>query len=375
MMLSSIKSVQHNHIKILFKAIVVFIGCFFATQISAAQRDYTLNINPTSGPPGTTVALTTNPSYSDEQCFANGQPLNGLSYTVPADASGTVNFHCGAGTGQNMVRTNLVSFTITPPAPDTDGDGIPDSQDSCPSQYAQTNDGCPAANNENPPNNPPPDTSPEIPPQATTPPPSNDVTLPDLPNDGACYIATRANVFVNVRHLPTTESEIIATLDPSQTYPASGHFEIGDMTWYWAADFGGWVSGAVTRQTGVCSETPIGTPDGNIDFEQTQLIDGELINAFSVLFLPLNSVIVDLPLNIDVLRLMYNGWVPQLFLTPEIRLTFFLTHGCGFAWEDSEFVVMILSEDGYLEYFVDNILVSPDEICDVAQDILDALEN
>jgi len=124
-MLSVFISISHNHIKPLFKALIVFIGCFLATQISSAQTSYTLIITPESGPPGTTIFLVPNPTYTDERCFAGGQQLAGRSYTVPTDASGRIGFHCEAGSGEFLIRTDTVVFYIIPP--DMDGDGIPDS--------------------------------------------------------------------------------------------------------------------------------------------------------------------------------------------------------------------------------------------------------
>ena len=262
------------------KALVILVGCLMLTQVVFGQGGYTLSINPTSGNPGTTVTLTTNPSYADERCFANGQQFAGKTYTVPSGPE-TINFHCEAGTGEFHVTTNTVSFDVT--YPDSDGDGIPDNIDQCPNQPGPPPTGCPPSPTPPPGSTPVPPGEPSptpVPPEATPITPTR-IPLPALPNDGTCYVATLGQLSVNVRARPTTESDIMATLHPARVYPAFFRFDDGENIWFWVTEFEGWVVDYVTRQTEACQSNPFGTEEGELDTSGIQLLDGHLDDALA----------------------------------------------------------------------------------------------
>jgi hypothetical protein len=83
-------------------------------------------------------------------------------------------------------------------------------------------------------------------------------TQPELPADGACVLATRDNAGVNVRENPSLNSEIIAELDPSLTYPVTA--QNFDGSWLRVVYDGtneGWVSWFVTRQGGNCGAVTV----------------------------------------------------------------------------------------------------------------------
>ncbi len=103
-------------------------------------------------------------------------------------------------------------------------------------------------------------------PRETTPPPpmmtpevgtTLEVTLPVLPTNGACVLATLRNEAVNVRTGPDTGFDRITSISPQNTYSVVGR--TGDSSWY-QIDYGGgqgWVAGYVTRRGGDCSNLPV----------------------------------------------------------------------------------------------------------------------
>ncbi len=365
-----------SRFKTLFKGFIIFIACFLATQVSSGQGGFTLSINPSSGLPGTTIELSPNPNYPDTHCFANGQSFGGKSYTVPTDASGTISFHCESGTGEFWVQTNSVIFTVIPP--DTDGDGILDSLDACPSQYALTPDGCPVQTGSNPPSNLPPNNPPpSSPPQSNLPPAdtnSENTFIPArLPNDGGCHVATRANVFVNVRERPTIESEIIASLDPSQTYEAFWRFNDGENLWYWVTIFEGWVSGQVARQSGACASMPFGAEDGEIDVSQAHFIGGRPTGILMNFPFRFGNFRIDFLLRDYFQRFLFPRIQDTLLnLNRANKLDAFLTTNCDIEWEpDGQFLFTHWMNDGQLDGILEEIDNDLDHVCAVAQSLLE----
>ena len=73
--------------------------------------------------------------------------------------------------------------------------------------------------------------------------------LPSLPNDGLCSIATQSGDHVNLRAGPSSNDDVIGTMDPSQTYTAVAIS--ADGQWYQMKS-GGWAAGWVTRQDNEC---------------------------------------------------------------------------------------------------------------------------
>jgi hypothetical protein len=85
----------------------------------------------------------------------------GLAVSVADDSStsfyATATDEAGNTSG---CSTGAITYTEdTPPPPDSDGDGVPNGQDSCPATAANTANGCPAPRPTNP-SNPPGDTTP-----------------------------------------------------------------------------------------------------------------------------------------------------------------------------------------------------------------------
>ena len=80
---------------------------------------------------------------------------------------------------------------------------------------------------------------------------------PGLPTDGACVLATRDFATVNVRENPSLNSDVIADLDPTLTYPVTAQNFDGSWLRVVINQTEGWVSWFVTRQGGNCSAVPI----------------------------------------------------------------------------------------------------------------------
>jgi len=275
-----------------FIAVLTFFSLLIVGGLVVVAQGYTLSISPTSGLPGTTVNLSPNPTYADERCFANGAQLGGRSYTVPAGASGTITFYCAAGTGEFYSETNQVTFTVIPP--DSDGDGIPDSQDDCPNQAAATPNGCPYTDPNDPPPPPPPPSSsqPNTPVESQPQPPDDSdgdgvpdsadacpnspastpdgcaprINLPVLPSDGPCTVATTGTDRVNVRRSVSINATIVAQLEPTSTYlvdafgimAQSDERVTSETPERWVNLSTGWVAERVIRMAGEdCDDIPI----------------------------------------------------------------------------------------------------------------------
>lgn len=279
-----------------------------------ARAAFSVSISPTSGPPGTVVTVTTSPDYGGlTTCYANGSPIggSGATYTVPNGVS-SVTFYCEAGTGEFYERTNDAVFTVI--QPDGDGDGVPDGQDQCPNEFAQTANGCPDQpnqpnNNPNQPGNPPPNQSnqpgdgdgdgtpdgqdecPNQPGHADNkgcPLPdqpsdgdgdgvpddqdqcpnnfgavaTNGCTLPEIPDDGPCTVGTRGGFSVNIRASTSLNSDVVGLLRPDAPEQVIGFGFSGDSPQEqegWLQTQQGWVAARVTRIGGNCR--PVIDPD------------------------------------------------------------------------------------------------------------------
>lgn len=236
-------------------ALVIF------TIPTAAQQSPMISVTPLSGQVGSVITITDASSglVAGMTCYAvvNTQTITigtyqrgtPLMFSIPTFATpgSTIAISCAS----RNARTNTVAFSVILSAilvlPDSDGDGVLDANDACPTvQGPADNNGCPAS----------------APPSGPSPTPVPAVTLPELPTAGACMVATLDAGFVNIRQEPTTDAAIVGQLDPQQLYPAIGRNE--DFTWYQIN--GGWVAGFVTRQGGDCPMLPltIGNPIGDL---------------------------------------------------------------------------------------------------------------
>jgi hypothetical protein len=114
-----------------------------------------INISPVSGPPGTTVFISNSDPQFPAQCFVNGNYIG----DVPAGGSISVTINDPVGSVIPIgcryefegPLTTVINFTVT--AADSDGDGIPDDQDACPTQFWQGGNGCPDSDGDGVPDN------------------------------------------------------------------------------------------------------------------------------------------------------------------------------------------------------------------------------
>lgn len=117
--------------------------------------------------------------------------------------------------------------------PDSDGDGTSDNIDACPTQGGPDfNRGCPV---EQPAENPVPENT----------------TNPVRPVvDGECTVATFLSTAVNVREYPSPDAPVLGTLDPAVLHPVYGMHVLPDATWYLVEM--GWVNGVAVVLGGDC---------------------------------------------------------------------------------------------------------------------------
>lgn len=134
------------------------------------------------------------------------------------------------------------------PAPggaiDTDGDGIPDANDKCPTVGGTAeNGGCPLTNDPVP----APDSDGDGKADAEDKCPKVAGSGPDgcppfvppaLPTDG-CYVTPNGTFSVHVRNAPLAAAPIIGSIPSGKVYPAQGYFIIGTELWFLMADYEG----------------------------------------------------------------------------------------------------------------------------------------
>ena len=83
----------------------------------------------------------------------------------------------------------------------------------------------------------------------------SEMTLPMLPMDGPCVIATQNTTPINVRRGPGLDFDVFASLNPELIYNVAGRNL--DASWYQVADTLGWVAASVTRTGGMCGDLPV----------------------------------------------------------------------------------------------------------------------
>jgi Tol biopolymer transport system component len=129
-------------------------------------------------------------------------------------------------------------------ATDSDGDGVPDSNDACPNNPGGgTADGCPQDD------------------------PQPVITLPTLPEDGTCYLATPSTTPVNVRQGPSVTTNIVGGLNPANFYE-SQFVEVNPQgeTWYSVTSEQGnpgYVRSDVIRGSSACANLGQPQDDGS----------------------------------------------------------------------------------------------------------------
>lgn len=165
--------------------------------------------------------------------------------------------NCPTVAGPMANRGCPTAVLVTPPPTnlDTDGDGLPDSDDLCPTVAGtRENRGCPASN---PPNNPPnttdtdgdgifdgDDACPTVagvrensgcpadnPPNSVPPSAPPVFTPPALPTDG-CFVTPISENNVNVRKDTDLGAEVIGKLLAGSVYPAEGYVMVGTDMWF-----------------------------------------------------------------------------------------------------------------------------------------------
>ncbi|PJF29750.1 MAG: hypothetical protein CUN52_06750, partial [Phototrophicales bacterium] len=129
-------------------SIIVFVSLFI--MLAPAQAG-SVFIDPSIGPPGTTITISYSGSVPslDYTCNIDGGPDLGwvpqstyLYYTVPVGTPvGTLIYINCRQSWIDEPDYGTAVFTVF--IPDSDGDGVTDDKDKCPFEFAQTPDGCP----------------------------------------------------------------------------------------------------------------------------------------------------------------------------------------------------------------------------------------
>lgn len=128
------------------------------------------------------------------------------------------------------------------PAPggpvDTDGDGIPDTDDKCPTVAGtRENGGCPLSSATDSDGDGTPDSTDKCPTVAGSGPDGcPPFTAPALPSEG-CHVTPNGTFNVHVRNAPLAAAAIIGSLTSGKVYPAQGYFIIGTDLWFLMADY------------------------------------------------------------------------------------------------------------------------------------------
>ncbi|MDL1902873.1 hypothetical protein FBR02_19160, partial [Anaerolineae bacterium CFX9] len=143
---------RHVHARIFI--FILSVIAFLAVSGVAYAQALIVIITPPSGPPGTIFTISTSGGGFEGypvECTVNGVSVGTFdyygvyyNYQVPLGAApGAVyTIYCfQPSVPDSGPLAGTAYFTVT--AADSDGDGIPDGQDSCPFDFAQTPNGCP----------------------------------------------------------------------------------------------------------------------------------------------------------------------------------------------------------------------------------------
>jgi hypothetical protein len=174
-----------------------------------------------------------------------------------------------------------IASAQTGPDPDSDGDGITDSVDRCPTEPGlAVNFGCPEPVTTEEPtpddtgnnNNPTPETPSNVAPPTEEPTPTPAPTLSVMPIDGTCVVSPLGLFNVNVRDFPYDDATVITILEMNELAPVIAVTQIlgyyaepewvsENYVWYQIEHNGfiGWVSAIVVRLGGDCSDFDIPT--------------------------------------------------------------------------------------------------------------------
>ncbi|MGJ3238106.1 MAG: TolB family protein [Anaerolineae bacterium] len=195
---------------------------------------------------------------------------------------------------------------------DSDGDGVPNNVDTCPSTFGIPEwDGCPDTDGDglttqydNCPNEPGPRETLGCPIDAPAPEPQPTpvpaISLPPLPDNNDCYVATAGSAVVNVRESAGTDAAIIWELSPTQVYQASGTVLDEQGRIWFELENGGFVAGFVIRTSAPCDTLGL-TEGGSVQLAsysadwETILTDcPELITYIESLPFPILLTLLDL---------------------------------------------------------------------------------
>lgn len=185
-----------------------------------------------------------------------------------------------------VVLVLTLAGTVAAQAPDSDGDGLPDSADECTHVAGpRENNGCPVTQTGDEgiwdPNAEPAPVDP-----ASVEPDQPEVVLPDLPVDDSCLIAPADPVGTRVRDLPTLNSTVVGFLLTGDVVPAlftTGGLD-GDGLWFGIPFEGAlaFVAGWTMRVSVGCGQLPAPStvpPATEFDFEPRYLPSVGLLTA------------------------------------------------------------------------------------------------
>jgi hypothetical protein len=192
-----------------------------------------------------------------------------------------------AGTASNNGCPDNGRATDVPP-PDTDGDGTADPLDRCPNEAGDgANGGCPPGTTEGSP--------------ASTP----EMSIAAAPTTGDCVLSSLGSNPVNIRQFPNVDAEIVGIISPNEWLKVLARFDYGNLlfsqndmgdevpfnifpfdnnppdqnyvVWFLVkdsdSDATGWVAEAVIRMGGDCADFVIENPAPDAVYMEYKLED------------------------------------------------------------------------------------------------------
>ena len=238
---------------------------------------------------------------------------------VPDDVDACPTVPGSASNGGCPEPTPIPPINIPQPPTDTDGDGdgTPNDADACPTvPGSAANGGCPQEQA-------PPD---EVPSALPT------VVLPVMPTTGDCVATPGDGVNVNIRSEPDMNAEIIGMIVPGVFVQVFLQQQVNEASNTWLRIHGGWVASWVVVMGGDCSQLPVLLVDGTTlagDCVATPS-DGATVNIRS-----------EPDVNAEVIGMIAPGEFVQVFLQQQVNDASNVWLRISGGWVDSKGIIVI----------------------------------
>lgn len=227
----------------------------------------------------------------------------GIRFNSPGSTTVSVNLPAGNhnvqcfDTATFSIASNIETITVVMPV-DTDGDGVPDHRDDCPTVPGDmANRGCPLGTQPPETTPPPPTPGQPILDSPTPEPPTPEPPTPEPPTPPPLTCELRSANTVNVRQAPSTDAEILTAISNNDRHVMLEQDLVEGVLWFRIATSGvtGWVSSTVVEYDTNCFFPIAEGPTSDIGEALSHCRDAAALTTFSE---GLPSAIADAYINV-----------------------------------------------------------------------------